>query len=108
MKTIIERLFSMFVCKTRKTYPAYVSKQVILLMIPNGEGRIWSKILAMPAKSEEQRWHYLTVKKLIEFLRGITSKHRCDFYCLNCLHSFATENKSELKKNVCENVTFII
>ena len=46
-----------------KIYSAYVSKhnsnckkQVILLMIPNGEG--W-------------RWHYLAVKKLPS-LRGIT------------------------------------
>ena len=26
-------------------------------------------------------------------LKGITSKHHWDFYCLNCLHSFKTENK---------------
>ena len=38
-------------------------------------------------------WHSLAVKKLTALLRGITSKHRGDFYCLNCLHSFATENK---------------
>ena len=32
-------------------------------------------------------------KKLSALLRGITSKHHGDFYCLNCLHSFRTENK---------------
>ena len=47
-------------------------------MIPNGEG-----------------WHCLAVKRLPALLRGITSKHPRDFYCLNCLHSFATENKRE-------------
>ena len=26
-------------------------------------------------------------------LKGITSKHDCDFYCLKCLQSFKTENK---------------
>ena len=31
-------------------------------------------------------------------LRGIASKHHGDFYCLNCLYSFATENKSESHK----------
>ena len=48
--------------KTEKIYSAYVSKnnpdrekQVILLMIPNGEG--------CKAKSERRRWHYLGVKK---------------------------------------------
>ena len=39
-------------------------------------------------------------------LRGITSKHHGDFYCLNGLYSFATEKKLELHKNVCENKDF--
>ena len=76
-------------------YPAYVSKdnpnhekQVILLMISNGE---------------KGRWHYLAVKKLSTLLRGIFSKHHGDFYCLNCFHSFATENKLQLRKRVCKN-----
>ena len=74
-------------------YPAYVSKhnsnrekQVILLMIPNGEG-----------------WHYLAVKELSALLRGITSKNNSDFYCLNCLHYFRTKNKLESHKKACEN-----
>ena len=35
-------------------------------------------------------------------LKGITSKHDCDFYCLKCLQSFKTENKlkSHGKKKV--------
>ena len=52
--------------KKRKIYLAYVSKhnsnrekQVIRLMISNGEGL-----------------HYLAVKKLSSLLRGITSKHK--------------------------------
>ena len=67
--------------KKEKMYPTYVSKynsycekQVVLLMILNGE-----------------KWHYLAVKKLWKLLRRITSKHPGDFYCLNCLHSFTTE-----------------
>ena len=51
-------------------------KQVILLMIPNGKG-----------------WYYITVKQLPALLRGMVSKHRGGIYCLNCLHSFKTENK---------------
>ena len=34
-------------------------------MIPNGE--------KCKAKSEGQQWHYLAVKKLSAFLRGLTS-----------------------------------
>ena len=42
-------------------------------------------------------------KKLSVLLRGITSKLDGDFYCLNCFHSFRTENKLKKYKNVCGN-----
>ena len=32
-------------------------------------------------------------KKLSALLRAITSKYGGDFYCLNCFHSYSTENK---------------
>ena len=75
--------------KKEKIYPAYVSKhnsnrekQVILLMIPNGE-----------------KWHYLAAIAVSALLRGITSKHHSDFYYLSCLLSFVTEkNLNHLKK----------
>ena len=56
--------------------------------------------------SNGERWYYLPVKKLLALLRGIIFRHHGDFYCLNCLHSFATENKREFLKNVCENRDF--
>ena len=40
------------------------------------------------------------------FLRGITSKHHNDFYCLNCLHFFSTETKRESCKKVRKNKDF--
>ena len=56
---------------TKKINIAYKSKhnltrqkQVILLMISNGE-----------------KWHYLTVKNLSGLLRGIASNHNTDLYC---------------------------
>ena len=49
--------------------------------------------------------NYLAVKKLCS-LKGITSKHDNDFYCLNCFHSFRTKNKHESPKKVCENKDF--
>ena len=81
--------FNVLYAKKEKIYSAYVlennsnrQKQVILLMITNGK------------------------KKLSAILRGITSKHHGDFYFLNCLHSFATENKRESHKKLCENKDF--
>ena len=61
-------------------------KQVILLMITDGE-----------------KWHYLTVKNLPRLLRGITSSHKEEFYCLNCFRSYRTRNKLEAHKKICEN-----
>ena len=78
---------------TRKIQVAYKSKQnltcdkqVILLMITNGE-----------------KWHYLTVNNLPGLLREITSTHKEDFYCLNCFRSYRTRNKLEVHKKICEN-----
>ena len=49
-----------------------------------------------------EKWHYLTVKNLPGLLRGITSTHKEDFYCLNCFHSYRTKNKLETHKKICE------
>ena len=53
--------------------------------------------------SDGQKWHYLVVKNLSGLLRGITSTHKGDFYCLNCFHSYRTENKLEAHKKIYEN-----
>ena len=45
-------------------------------------------------------------KKLFALLKGVTSNHKEDFYCLNCLHSCRTKNKLKNHKNVCENHDF--
>ena len=91
-KTALNILYA----KKEKIYPAYIwkhnsnpEKQVILIMIPN----------------REKLWHYLAAKKS-PFLKEITSKHYCDFYCLNCCRSFGIKNKSESHKRVCENKDF--
>ena len=50
-----------------------------------------------------EKWHYLTVNNLPGLLRGITSTHKEDFYCLNCFRSYRTKNKLEVHKKICEN-----
>ena len=61
-------------------------KKVILLMISNGE-----------------KWYYLAVKNLSGLLRGITSNHAGDIYCLNCFCAYSTKNKLEKHKKICKN-----
>ena len=63
--------------------------QVILLMITDGE-----------------KWHYLAVKILSALFKGITSKHKGDFYYPNCFHSYRTEEKHKKHKKVCENYDY--
>ena len=84
----------MYVAEGGKTIRhAYKSKynltrenEVILLMISDGE-----------------KWHYLTVRSLSALLKGITSKHKGDSYCLNCFHSYRTKEALEKHMKVCED-----
>ena len=62
-------------------------KQIILLMIPKKKNKRKCK-----TKKEKENWHYHAVKRLSALLRGITLKYDGDFYCMNYLHSFRTEN----------------
>ena len=73
-----------FACKSK--YNTKLKNQVILLMITDGK-----------------KWHCLAVKSLSALLRGITSKHHGDFYCLNCFHSYSTKNKLEKHEKVCND-----
>ena len=47
--------------------------------------------------------HYLSVKGLSALLKGITSKHKGHFYCLNFFYSYAKKNKLEKHEKVCKD-----
>ena len=53
--------------------------------------------------ADDEKWHYLAVKRLSALFRGITRINNGDFYCLNCFQSYTMENKLEKHKKVCEN-----
>ena len=83
---------------TKKIEIAYKSKynlirdnQTILLMISNGKN-----------------WHYLAVKSLSRLLRGISSNHNSDYDCLNCFHSYRTENKLNVHKKYVKITNIVI
>ena len=72
---------------TKQIRPAYASKdnnerdiQVNLLMITDNNNN-----------NNNNNWHYLAVKSKSGLLKGTTSKHKEDFYCLNCFRSYTTE-----------------
>ena len=73
---------------------AYISKynhkrknQVILLVITD----------------DGEKWHYLAVRSLPALLRGKSSNHQGDFYCLNCFHSYRLLNRLKKRERVCSN-----
>ena len=53
--------------------------------------------------TENEKMHYLAVKKLSALFSKIISKHDGVFHCLNGLHLFRTENEVKEHKNVCKN-----
>ena len=78
---------------TKQIKQAYISKynnerdnQVNLLMITDGT----------------TNWHYLAIKNISGLLRGITSNHNGDFYCLNCFHSYTTKRKLKKHERICK------
>ena len=80
---------------TKQIRQAYISKhnecdtQVNLLMITD----------------KTNNWHYLSVKSISGLSRGITSNHNRDF-CLNCFHSYTTENKLRKHEKICNYHNF--
>ena len=56
--------------------------------------------------TDSKKWHYLAVKSLPALFKGITSKNKGDFYCLNCFRAYTTRIRLERHKNVCENHNF--
>ena len=47
------------------------------------------------------KYHYLAVTNLSGLLKGISSNHKEDFYCLNCFNSYTTENKLKEHEETC-------
>ena len=79
--------------------------QVVLLMITDGE-----------QSNEADKWHYIALKSartddgfnrpirsLSRIFSGVPSNNHGDFYCLNCLHSFRTDNALKKHERLCEN-----
>ena len=50
-----------------------------------------------------EKWHYLTVRSLSALLKGVTSNHKGDSYCLNCFHSYRTKEALEKHMKVSED-----
>ena len=58
--------------------------QVILLIITGGN-----------------KQHYIVASNLSALLRGESSNHHGDFYCLNCFNSYTTKNRLKEHEEIC-------
>ena len=68
--------------------------QVILLMFTNDEQIDEvdkSHYIALKSERTDDGFNR-PIRSLSRLLKGITASHNGDFYCLNCLHSFQTDN----------------
>ena len=48
-----------------------------------------------------KKYHYLAVTNLSGLLKGVSSNHKEDFYCLNCFNSYTTKNKLKEHEEIC-------
>ena len=77
--------------ESKSKYSRKHENLVILLMITDGE-----------------KWYYLAVKIFSRLLRGITSNHNGDLYCLNCfIHTAQIINLKNMKKYVTKIIIVI-
>ena len=53
--------------------------------------------------TDGKKRHYLAVTNLSALLKGNSSNHKGDFYCLNCFSSYTTKNKLKEHEEICNN-----
>ena len=75
--------------------------QVVLLMVTDGEKWHYTALKSEPTEDGFNQ----PTKRFSKLFRGITSNNHGDFYCLNCLHSFRTDN---VLKNIKDCVKIMI
>ena len=101
---ILSRVNILFVLRNTKTirfayklkYNRRRKNQVVSSMIKIGIILLWK---VNPQLTGYNR----PVISLSRLLRGITSNHIGDFYCLGCLHSFPASNVLKKHERLCDN-----
>ena len=72
-------------------YVPYNTKQIRLVYISKYNHKRDKHVNLLMITDNMNNWHYCAVKNIPGLLRGITSNHNVDFYCLNCFHSCRTK-----------------
>ena len=69
-------------------YNRKLKNQVVLLMITDGEQWDYTALKTVRTDDGFNR----LIRSLSRLFRGVTSNNHGNFYCLDCLHSFQTDN----------------
>ena len=70
-----------------------------LKSLPEFDGKEWNyHVLKRLPQFDRREWRFFPSRSVAALLRGITSNHSGDFYCLNYFPLYST--KSTLKKHV--------
>ena len=78
-------------------YVPYNTKEIRQAYIPTHNDKRDNQVNLLMITDGTSNWHCLAIKNISGLLRGITSNHNGDFYCLNCLHFTLIELKVNLK-----------
>ena len=87
-------------------YVPYDSKQIKQAYISKYNNERDNQVNLLMITDGATNWHYLAVKSISGLLRGITSNHNGDFYCLNCFHSYRTKRKLKKHERICKDHDF--
>ena len=103
-------IFDQFLPMKKKTSIIHKSKhnksrknQVVLLMITGNKQEDtpdeW-RYIALKSEITDDT-HKKPINSISKLFRGMTSNNNRDFYCLNCLHSFRTDNALKKHERFC-------
>ena len=87
-------------------YAPYNTKQIKQAYISKYNNERDSQVNLLMITGVTTNCHYLAIKNKSRLLRGITSNHDGDFYCLNCFHLYTTRRKLKKHERVCKDHDF--
>ena len=51
--------------------------------------------------TDGNKWHHIAISSLSTLLKGRSSNHNGDFYCLNCFNLYTAKNRLEELEEIC-------
>ena len=97
-----------FECNNKTTalnilYVPYNTKQIKQAYISKYNNERYNQVNVLMITDGTSIWHYLAVISISGLLRGTTSNHNGDFYCLNCFHPYTTEKELRKHERMCRD-----